>query len=75
MRNGGIVVKNPLKTTKFIVTNELDFRIHAFERYEEKKFTFIKPLYIVNCIEAEKMLPLSPQYLTVLPSINSKFYH
>ena len=73
--NDGLVVKNPLKSTRFIVTNQLDFRVLAFERCEEKKFTFIKPLYIKNCIEADKILALSPQYLTVLPSANSKFYH
>jgi hypothetical protein len=38
------------------------------------KFTFIKPQYIKRCIEAKAILPLSPLYLAVLPSNNSRFY-
>ena len=71
--NGGKVVKNPLRSTHFIVTNETDFRLRSFERFEHKKFIFIKPKYIKNCIAADKILPLSPLYLTVLTAYPLKF--
>lgn len=72
--NDGQVVKNPLLTTQFIVTNSVDFRIASFQRYSKKKYTFIKPKYIKHCIMAKMILPLSPIYLAVLPSNNTTFY-
>ncbi len=35
---------------------------------------FVKPNYIYNCISADKLLRLSPLYLTILPVGNAKYY-
>ncbi len=67
MLHDGGVVQNPMQTTQYIVTDTIDFKFRAFQTQKNKKYTFIKPNYIMNCIKANKILPLSPLYLTVLP--------
>jgi len=67
MLNGGTVVQNPLPSTQYIVTETIDFKLRVYQTQKEKKYIFIKPNYIANCIRANKILNLSPIYLTVLP--------
>ena len=67
MLNAGDVVQNPLPSTQYIVTDTIDFKLRAYQTQKNKKYTFIKPNYVINCINANKILPLSPLYLTVLP--------
>jgi hypothetical protein len=67
MLHGGTVVQNPLPSTQYIVTDTIDFKLRAYRSQKNKKYTFIKPNYILNCINANKILNLSPLYLTVLP--------
>ena len=74
MLNDGIVVQNPMEGTQYIVTDVIDFKLRAFQKQKERKYTFIKPNYVINCIQANKILPLSPLYLTVLPEGNSKYF-
>ena len=62
-----MVVQNPMLSTEYVVANEIDFKLRLLERSGKKKFTYIKPKYIFNCIKAEKLLPLSPIYLTIFP--------
>lgn len=74
MLHDGIVVQNPLPSTHYIVTETIDFKLRAYQTQKNKKYTFIKPKYITNCINANKILSLSPIYLTVLPEGNAKYY-
>ena len=74
MLHDGIIVQNPMASTQYIVTDVIDFKLRAFQAQKERKYTFIKPNYIYNCVKASKILPLSPLYLTVLPERNSTFY-
>ena len=67
MLHDGIVVQNPLPSTQYIVTESIDFKLRAYQTQKDKNYTFIKPNYIKNCINASKILNLSPIYLTVLP--------
>jgi hypothetical protein len=67
MLHDGIVIQNPLPSTQYIVTETIDFKLRAYQTQKNKKYTFIKPNYIMNCIRANKILNLSPLYLTVLP--------
>jgi hypothetical protein len=66
MINDGVVVQNPLPSTQYIVTDSIDFKLLAYQS-QNKRFVFIKPDYVANCISANKILNLSPLYLTVLP--------
>lgn len=52
----------------------IDFKLRAFQKQKDRKYTFIKPNYIINCLHASKILPLSPLYLTVLPEGNAKYF-
>jgi hypothetical protein len=61
-------------STQYIVTDCIDFKLRAFQTQKNKKYTFIRPNYIMNCINANKILPLSPLYLTVLAEGNAQFY-
>ena len=63
-----------MQTTQYIVTDTIDFKMRAYQIQKNKKYTFIKPNYVVNCINANKILKLSPLYLTVLPEGNAKYY-
>lgn len=74
MLHDGVVVQNPMFSTQYIVTDCIDFKLRAFQTQKNKKYTFIRPNYIINCINANKILPLSPLYLTVLPEGNAQFY-
>lgn len=74
MLHDGVVVQNPMFSTQYIITDTIDFKLRAFQSQKEKKYTFIKPNYVINCINANKILPLSPLYLTVLPEGNAQFY-
>jgi hypothetical protein len=67
MLHDGTVVQNPMPSTQYIVTETIDFKLRAYQTHKNKKFTFIKPNYIINCINTNKILSLSPLYLTVLP--------
>lgn len=67
MLHDGIIVQNPMSSTQYIITDVIDYKLRAFQSQKDKKYTFIKPSYIINCIKANKILPLSPLYLTVLP--------
>lgn len=67
-------MQNPLPSTQYIITDVIDYKLRAFQTQKDKKYTFIKPNYITNCIFANKILPLSPLYLTVLPEGNAKYY-
>jgi DNA ligase-4 len=74
MLHDGSIVQNPMGSTQYIVTDCIDYKLRAFQSQKDKKYTFIKPNYISNCIKANKILPLSPLYLTVLPERSSSFY-
>lgn len=67
MSHNGIVVQNPLPSTQYIVTDTIDFKLRAYQSHKSKKYCFIKPTYVINCIKANKILRLSPLYLTVIP--------
>ena len=67
MLHDGVVVQNPMFSTHYIITETIDFKLRAFQSQKNKKYTFIKPSYVINCINANKILPLSPLYLTALP--------
>lgn len=67
-------MQNPLASTSFIVADQIDFRLRAYQLQAGREFTFVRPNYILNCITAEALLPLSPLYLTVLPLKNLSFY-
>ena len=72
--NNGRVVQNPMITTEYVVADRIDFKLRLLERNQQQSFTFIKPQYIFNCIESETLIPLSPIYLTVLPSDKKEYY-
>ncbi len=74
MLHDGTVVQNPLPSTQYIVTETIDFKLRAYQTQKSKKYTFIKPNFIINCICANKILNLSPLYLTVLPERNARYY-
>lgn len=61
-------------STQYIITDVIDFKLRAFQSQRDKNYTFIKPNYVLNCISANKILPLSPLYLTVLPEASFQFY-
>jgi len=67
MLHDGTIVQNPMNSTQYIVTDIIDYKLRAYQSQKDKKYTFIKPKYIINCIKANKILPLSPLYLMVLP--------
>jgi hypothetical protein len=67
MLHDGNIVQNPMNSTQYIVTDVIDYKLRAYQSQKDKKYTFIKPKYILNCISANKILPLSPLYLMVLP--------
>ena len=67
MLHDGVVVQNPMFSTQYIVKDIIDFKLRAFQTQKNKKYTFIKPIYVKNCVKANKILALSPLYLTVLP--------
>lgn len=72
--NNGKVVQNPMITTEFVVADRIDFKLRLLEKYQQKSFTFIKPQYVINCVETESLLPLSPIYLAVLPLDKQQYY-
>ena len=74
MLHSGEIVQNPLPSTQYIVTDTIDYKLRAYQTQKKKKYIFIKPNYVLNCINANKILSLSPLYLTVLPEGNSKYY-
>ena len=74
MLHDGVIVQNPMGSTQYIITDAIDFKLRAFQSQKNRKYTFIRPNYVLNCIKANKILPLSPLYLTVLPEANSQFY-
>lgn len=74
MLHDGSIVQNPLPSTQYIVTDCIDFKLRAYQTQKNRNYTFIKPNYIINCINANKILNLSPLYLTVLPEGNAKYY-
>ena len=51
--NGGKITQNPLQSTKYIVATELDMRLHIYMKNEKKSYIYVKPIYIVSCIEAQ----------------------
>lgn len=67
MLHDGTVVQNPLPSTQYIVTDKIDFKLRAFQTQKDKSYIFLRPNYVINCVKANKILPLSPLYLTVLP--------
>lgn len=74
MLHNGTVVQNPLPSTQYIVTDTIDFKLRAYQTQKDRRYTFVKPNYIMNCAHANKILNLSPLYLTVLPEGNAKYY-
>lgn len=74
MLHCGTVVQNPMPSTQYIVTDTIDFKLRAYQTQKGRRYTFIKPNYIMNCVKANKILRLSPLYLTVLPEGNAKYY-
>lgn len=74
MLHDGEVVQNPLPSTQYIVADAIDFKLRAYQTQKGKEYTFVKPNYVINCIKANKILSLTPLYLTVLPEGNSKYY-
>ena len=74
MLHDGTVVQNPMPSTQYIVTDAIDFKLRAYQTQKGRRYTFIRPNYIMNCVKANKILRLSPLYLTVLPEGNSKYY-
>ncbi len=74
MLHDGVIVQNPMGSTQYIISDVIDFKLRAFQTQKDRKLTFIRPNYVLNCVKANKILPLSPLYLTVLPEANSQFY-
>ena len=60
MLHDGIIVQNPMASTQYIVTDVIDFKLRAFQAQKERKYTFIKPSSLYNCLKASKKqrLPL-----------------
>lgn len=72
--HGGKLTQNPLSSTKYIVAREMDLRLEIYMKNEKKSYIYVKPIYIVSCVEAQQILPLSPLYLTVVPKDNLTYY-
>lgn len=74
MLHDGKVIQNPMPSTHYIVCDTIDFKLRAYHTQKDLKFTFIGPNFIIGCIRADKILRLSPLYLTILPTSNARYY-
>lgn len=72
--NNGKVIQNPMMSTEYVVADRIDFKLILLEKNHKKSFTFIRPRYIFNCVKSERLLQLSPLYLTILPSDKKTYY-
>ena len=72
--NGGKITQNPVSTTKYVVAREMDLRLKLYMENEKKSYIYVKPIYVVSCVESQQILPLSPLYLTIVPKGNEDYY-